>query len=477
MIDTAGYTTPEMRRIRRVHFIGIGGTGMCGIAEVLLNQGYDISGSDIATSPVTNRLEALGAEIKIGHEPGNVDKVDVVVTSTAIDQENPELVAAKELRIPIIRRAEMLGELMRYRHSIAVAGTHGKTTTTSLVASVLAEGDKDPTFIIGGRLNSAGTNAKLGASRYLVAEADESDASFLHLQPMVSIVTNIDADHLETYEGDFERLKQTFVEFLHNLPFYGLAVLCIDDPVVREILEFVSRPVLTYGFSDDADFQIRDLSFKQTESNFVVDRPDGYESLPIKLNCAGRHNVLNATAAIAVATDEKISDLAIQTALEKFEGVGRRFEQLGVFEVGDEVNSGTAMLVDDYGHHPREVQAVIDAVRNGWPEKRLVMVYQPHRFTRTRDLYDDFVSVLSQVDVLILLDVYSAGEKPIAGADGRSLARSIRQRGVVDPVFVSDLDELPSVVADLVQPNDIVLTQGAGSVGRLSKVLADRKLR
>ncbi len=473
MIDTAGYTTPEMRRIRRIHFIGIGGTGMCGIAEVILNQGYEVSGSDIAISAVTQRLTALGAEIKIGHAEDNVSNVDVVVTSTAIDPENPEVIAAKENRIPIIRRAEMLGELMRYRHSIAVAGTHGKTTTTSLVASVLAEGDKDPTFIIGGRLNSAGTNAKLGASRYLVAEADESDASFLHLQPMVSIVTNIDADHLETYEGDFERLKQTFVEFLHNLPFYGLAVLCVDDSVVREIIEQVSRPMLTYGFSEDADFTIRDLTFDKTESTFVVDRPDGRDSIAIKLNCAGRHNVLNATAAIAVATDEKISDSAIQTALENFQGVGRRFEHLGDFEVA----GGTAMLVDDYGHHPREVQAVVDSVRNGWPERRLVMVYQPHRFTRTRDLYEDFVSVLSQVDVLVLLDVYSAGEKPIPSADGRSLARSIRQRGSVDPIFVADIEELPDVIAGLVQADDIVLTQGAGSVGRISKVLAERKLK
>ncbi len=473
MIDTAGYTTPEMRRIRRIHFIGIGGTGMCGIAEVILNQGYDVSGSDIAESAVTQRLAALGAEIKIGHTESNIAGVDVVVTSTAIDPKNPEVVAAKETRIPIIRRAEMLGELMRYRHSIAVAGTHGKTTTTSLLASVLAEGDKDPTFIIGGRLNSAGTNAKLGASRYLVAEADESDASFLHLQPMVSIVTNIDADHLETYEGDFERLKQTFVEFLHNLPFYGLAVVCIDDPVVREIIDQVSRPMLTYGFSDDADFTIRNLTFDKTESTFIVDRPDGHKAIAIKLNCAGRHNVLNATAAIAVATDEKISDTAIQVALQNFQGVGRRFERLGDFDVG----GGTAMLVDDYGHHPREVQAVIDAVRNGWPERRLVMVYQPHRFTRTRDLYEDFVSVLSQVDVLVLLDVYSAGEKPIPGADGRSLARSIRQRGSVEPIFVSDIEELPDVVAGLVQVGDIVLTQGAGSVGRISKVLAERKLQ
>ncbi|MFL0796814.1 MAG: UDP-N-acetylmuramate--L-alanine ligase [Cellvibrionaceae bacterium] len=462
-----------MRRIRRIHFIGIGGTGMCGIAEVILNQGYEVSGSDIAISAVTQRLTALGAEIKIGHAEDNVSNVDVVVTSTAIDPENPEVIAAKENRIPIIRRAEMLGELMRYRHSIAVAGTHGKTTTTSLVASVLAEGDKDPTFIIGGRLNSAGTNAKLGASRYLVAEADESDASFLHLQPMVSIVTNIDADHLETYEGDFERLKQTFVEFLHNLPFYGLAVLCVDDSVVREIIEQVSRPMLTYGFSEDADFTIRDLTFDKTESTFVVDRPDGRDSIAIKLNCAGRHNVLNATAAIAVATDEKISDSAIQTALENFQGVGRRFEHLGDFEVA----GGTAMLVDDYGHHPREVQAVVDSVRNGWPERRLVMVYQPHRFTRTRDLYEDFVSVLSQVDVLVLLDVYSAGEKPIPSADGRSLARSIRQRGSVDPIFVADIEELPDVIAGLVQADDIVLTQGAGSVGRISKVLAERKLK
>ncbi|WP_286239699.1 UDP-N-acetylmuramate--L-alanine ligase [Neptuniibacter halophilus] len=466
------FEIPEMRRISRIHFIGIGGVGMCGIAEVLLNQGYQISGSDIKPSATTNRLQGLGMTICIGHSEENVSAVDVVVVSTAVNEENPEVKAAREQRIPIVRRAEMLAELMRYRHGIAVAGTHGKTTTTSLLASIFAEGELDPTFVIGGRLNSAGTNAKMGTSRYLVAEADESDASFLHLQPMVAIVTNIDADHMETYENDFSRLKRTFVEFLHNLPFYGLAVMCVDDPVVREILPEVSRPVLTYGVSDDADYRAENIRQLGMCTQFTVKRPDGFADLEVSLNMPGHHNMLNALATIAVATDEGISDEAICAALEKFEGVGRRFQVLGDVPV----SGGDAMLVDDYGHHPREVNAVVKAIREGWPDKRLVMIYQPHRYSRTRDLYEDFVEVLSEVDVLLLLEVYPAGEEPVAGADSRSLCRSIRQRGRLDPVFVSDKDSVAEVLRDILQPDDLLLTQGAGDITALAHQLKQLSL-
>lgn len=464
---------PEMRRIKRIHFIGIGGAGMSGIAEVLLNQGYEISGSDLRESSVTRRLQAKGAQIFFGHNESNVDGADVVVNSSAVDEHNPEMVGARVHRIPIVRRAEMLGELMRYRHGIAVAGTHGKTTTTSLLASVLAAGDRDPTFVIGGLVNSAGANAQLGASRYLVAEADESDASFLHLQPMVAVVTNIDADHMDTYDGDFSKVKKTFVEFLHNLPFYGLAVVCGDDPVVQEIIPDISRPVLTYGFDEANDFQAVDVSQTAMSTSFTALRPDGRDPVKITVNMPGHHNVLNALATVAVATDEGLDDNAIQTGLQQFQGVGRRFQVYGEYDVAD----GTAMLVDDYGHHPREVAATISAIREGWPERRLVMIYQPHRFTRTRDLYEDFVDVLSHVDALVLLEVYSAGEAPIPGADSRHLCRSIRGRGHVDPIFVEGVDGVPEVVADIVQPGDIVITQGAGNVGLLAVELAKRKLK
>jgi UDP-N-acetylmuramate--alanine ligase len=466
------FEIPEMRRITRIHFIGIGGVGMCGIAEVLLNQGYKISGSDLKNSATTQRLEGLGMSIFIGHEESNVCGVDVVVVSTAVNEENPEVKAAREQRVPIVRRAEMLAELMRYRHGIAVAGTHGKTTTTSLLASIFAEGELDPTFVIGGRLNSAGTNAKMGTSRYLVAEADESDASFLHLQPMVSIVTNIDADHMETYGNDFSVLKKTFIEFLHNLPFYGLAVMCVDDPVVREILPDVSRPILTYGVSDDADYRAENIRQEGMCTRFTVKRPDGFADLDVSLNMPGHHNMLNALATIAVASDEGISDEAICRALEQFEGVGRRFQVLGDIPV----EGGHAMLVDDYGHHPREVNAVVTAIREGWPDKRLVMINQPHRYSRTRDLYEDFVEVLSDVDVLLLLEVYAAGEEPIAGADSRSLCRSIRQRGRVDPVFVSDKDLVADVLKDILQPGDLLLTQGAGDITALAHLLKQLSL-
>ena len=466
------FEIPEMRRISRIHFIGIGGVGMCGIAEVLLNQGYKISGSDIKASATTKRLESLGMEIFIGHAESNIVGVDVVVVSTAVNESNPEVMAAREKRIPIVRRAEMLAELMRYRHGIAVSGTHGKTTTTSLLASIFAEGKLDPTFVIGGRLNSAGTNAKMGTSRYLVAEADESDASFLHLQPMVAIVTNIDADHMETYENDFSRLKKTFVEFLHNLPFYGLAVMCTDDPVVCEILPEVSRPIITYGVNEYADYRAENIRYDGMYTRFTVKRPAGLDDLEISLNMPGHHNVLNALSCIAVATDEGISDQAICSALEKFEGVGRRFQILGDVEV----KSGNAMLVDDYGHHPREVNAVVKAIREGWPEKRLVMIYKPHRYTRTRDLYEDFVEVLSEVDVLLLLEVYPAGEEAIAGADSRSLCRSIRLRGQLDPVFVSDKETVADVLKGILQPGDLLLTQGAGDITSLAHQLKQTSL-
>lgn len=465
---TAIYDVPEMRRIRRIHFVGIGGVGMCGIAEVLLNQGYQISGSDIRASATTERLEKMGAEIFIGHSSDNITAANVVVTSTAVNNENPEVSAARERRIPIVRRAEMLAELMRYRHGIAVAGTHGKTTTTSLLASVMAEAKFDPTYVIGGRLNSAGTNAKLGSSRYLVAEADESDASFLHLQPMVAIVTNIDADHMDTYGGDFGKLKQTFVDFLHNLPFYGLAVLCTDDPVVQEIIPQVGRPIVTYGVNEEADYRAEHIVQNGMETSFTVKRPDGRADLQVTVNMPGRHNVLNALATIAVATDEGIDDQAICRALKKFEGVGRRFQVLGDIPV----EGGSAMLVDDYGHHPTEVQATIRAVKEGWPEKRLVMINQPHRYTRTRDLYEDFVQVLSEANVLLLMEVYAAGEVPIAGADSRSLCRSIRQRGSVDPVFVESVDAVPGVLKNLLKPGDLVLTQGAGNITALAHELS-----
>ena len=477
---------PEMRRIKRIHFIGIGGAGMSGIAEVLLNQGYNISGSDLRESNVTQRLQSKGAIIYIGHSESNVEAADVVVNSSAVDENNPEMQGARDRRIPIVRRAEMLGELMRYRHGIAIAGTHGKTTTTSLMASVLAAGDRDPTFVIGGLLNSAGANAQLGASRYLVAEADESDASFLHLQPMVAVVTNIDADHMDTYEGDFSKVKKTFVEFPHNLPFYGLAVVCGDDPVVQEIIPEISRPIVTYGFEEGNDFRAVNVVQTALSTRFTAQRPDGLADLEVTVNMPGQHNVLNALATVAVATDEGLEDSAIQQGLENFQGVGRRFQVYGEYPVVDKLAAnekeqatatGTAMLVDDYGHHPREVAATVAAIRDGWPERRLLMIYQPHRYTRTRDLYEDFVDVLSHVDALIMLEVYSAGEDPIPGADSRHLCRSIRGRGQVEPVFVEGIDGVPEVVADLVQPGDIVLTQGAGNVGLLAVELAKRKLQ
>jgi len=465
---------PGMRRIRRIHFVGIGGAGMCGIAEVLANQGYEVSGSDLKASAVTTHLEACGVRIAIGHAAAHADGADVVVVSTAVDAGNPEIDWAREHRVPVVRRAEMLAELMRFRHGIAIAGTHGKTTTTSLTATLLAEGGLDPTFVIGGKLTSAGTNARLGEGDVLVAEADESDASFLHLQPMVAVVTNVDADHMGTYAGDFARLKDTFIEFLHNLPFYGLAVLCLDDANVRELLPRVQRQFVTYGFDEQADYRIIEFTQQAGEIRFTALRPEGHAPLAVRLAMPGEHNALNALASIAVATDAGVEDAAIQRGLASFAGVGRRFQVHGEFPLP--AGEGQVMLVDDYGHHPREVEMVIRAVRAGWPQRRLVMVYQPHRFSRTRDLYEDFVRVLSGVDTLVLLDVYSAGETPIPGAEGRTLAGSIRQRGEVDPLFAETKAELPRLLQNVLQDGDILITQGAGDIGGIALALADSHL-
>jgi len=468
---------PEMRRVRHIHFVGIGGAGMGGIAEVLANEGYEISGSDLAPNPVTQHLSKLGATIYFNHRPENVSDASVVVVSTAVSHDNPELVAASEARIPVIRRAEMLAELMRFRHGIAVAGTHGKTTTTAMVSSIYAEGGLDPTFVNGGLVKAAGTHARLGSSRYLIAEADESDASFLHLQPMVAIVTNIEADHMDTYQGDFENLKQTFINFLHNLPFYGRAVLCVDDPVIRELIPRVGRQITTYGFSEDADVRIASYEQHGAQGHFTLARLDK-PLMRVTLNAPGRHNALNAAAAVAVATEEGIEDTEILSALESFQGTGRRFDSLGEFPItAADGTAGTAMLVDDYGHHPTEVDATIKAARAGWPDKQLVMIFQPHRYTRTRDLYDDFANVLSQVDVLLMLDVYSAGETPIPGADSRSLCRTIRGRGKVDPILIADHDAVLEMLAPKLSGNDLILVQGAGNVGRIARHLADQKLQ
>ena len=471
MVLETPFQSPQMRKITRIFFVGIGGAGMGGIAEVLLNEGYDIAGSDIQTGAMTERLTALGADIAIGHRAENVVDANVVVVSSAINEANPEIQYAREKRIPIIRRAEMLAELMRFRHGIAVAGTHGKTTTTSLIATIFAEAGRDPTFVIGGLLNSAGTNARLGSSRYLIAEADESDASFLHLQPMMSVVTNIEADHMETYGGDFSKMTDTYIEFLHNLPFYGQAVVCGDDQVIRSLLPQIGRSVITYGLDEDNDVYATDIHYSFGSAHFIVYRPDR-EPLPVKLNQTGKHNVLNALAAITVATEEGIDDQSVQAALAGFGGIGRRFEVLGQFDT----SVGEVTLVDDYGHHPTEVAATIEAARNNWPDQRLVMIYQPHRYTRTRDLYEDFVEVLSQVDCLLLLDVYAASEQPIDGADSRSLARSIRARGQLEPVYVSEHSELPAIFANQLQDGDIVMTQGAGNVGQLARKLAAMQL-
>ncbi len=468
---------PEMRKVRHIHFVGIGGAGMGGIAEVLANEGYAISGSDLAPNVVTQQLVALGATIYFNHRPENIRDASVVVVSTAISADNPEIIAAREARIPVIRRAEMLAELMRYRHGVAIAGTHGKTTTTAMISNIYAQAGLDPTFVNGGLVKSAGTHARLGCSRYLIAEADESDASFLHLQPMVAVVTNIEADHMDTYHGNFDNLKETFVTFLHNLSFYGRAVMCIDDDVIRSIIPKVGRYITTYGFSEDADVRITHYEQKGAQGFFTISRED-MPDLDVVLNAPGRHNALNATAAVAVATEEGIADEHILAALLNFQGTGRRFDFLGNFSL-EHVNGqeGEVMLVDDYGHHPTEVDATIKAARAGWPDKRLVMLFQPHRYTRTRDLYEDFATVLNQVDILLLTDVYAAGEAPIPGADSRSLCRTIRQRGKLDPIWVSDVENISSILAGVLTDNDLVLVQGAGNIGKIARRLAETKLQ
>ena len=464
---------PEMRRINSIHFVGIGGAGMCGIAEVLYNQGYQITGSDIKDRAVTKRLTSLGMTIFIGHDAKNVADADVIVVSSAIDKSNPEIQAALMARLPVVRRADMLGELMRYRHSIAVAGAHGKTTTTSLLTMMLTEAGLDPTYVIGGKLNASGKNASLGQSRYLVAEADESDASFLSLRPMAAIVTNIDEDHMETYGNDFNKLKQAYIQFLQNMPFYGLAVLCGDDPELSSMIDDIARPVLTFGLQEHNDVRAVNLVVDGVKTHFTVLRKD-CDPLPLTLNIPGEHNVYNALAAITLATDEGVNDDAIIQAVSKFAGVGRRFEH----QADVVYDGGNVLLIDDYGHHPTEVAATIKAARQSYPNRRLVMMFQPHRYSRTRDCFDDFVKVLSEVDELLLLDVYSAGETPIQGADTKSLARSIRSRGQVDPVLLSidDKDQIAQVLKNILKANDMLITQGAGNVGQISLDLAANNL-
>ena len=460
----------RMRRIHTVHFVGIGGSGMSGIAEVMLSLGYAVQGSDLKAGKQTQRLEKQGATVFIGHAAENIKNADAVVVSSAVDETNPEVVAAREKLMPVVQRAEMLAELMRFRYSIAVAGTHGKTTTTSLVASILAEGALDPTFVIGGRLKSADANARLGQGDYLVAEADESDASFVHLKPMLAIVTNIDADHMSTYDGDLGRLRAGFIEFLHNLPFYGLAVVCTDDPGVNEIIGDIGRTVLTYGLNDDADLRAQNIRFDGGLTTFDVMRSGDQPPLEISLGLPGLHNVRNALAAIAVADELQVNDEAVVKALQEFEGIDRRFQILGEVETA----GGKVLLVDDYGHHPTEIAATLAAARSGWPEKRVVLVFQPHRYTRTRDLMDDFAQVLSDADVLILLDVFAAGEAPIAGADGRAIARAVRSRGSIEPVFVETLEALEPVLNDVLVEGDLVLTMGAGDIGAFAAELPQR---
>jgi UDP-N-acetylmuramate--alanine ligase len=454
--------------VKHIHFVGIGGAGMSGIAEVLVNLGYQVSGSDLARNAVTERLTALGARIAIGHDAENIEGANAVVVSTAVRSDNPEVLAARHRRIPIVPRAVMLAELMRLKQGIAIAGTHGKTTTTSLVASVLAAGGLDPTFVIGGRLISAGANARLGTGDFIVAEADESDASFLNLFPVIEVITNIDADHMDTYGHDFARLKQAFIEFTHRLPFYGIAVLCVDDPNVKEILPFVSKPIIRYGFAPDAQVRAVNVEAREGKMHFTAMREDA-PPIDIVLNLPGLHNVQNALAAIAIATELEVKDADIQRALADFNGVGRRFQRYGEVSV---TGGGAYTLVDDYGHHPVEMAATIAAARGAFPDKRLVLAFQPHRFTRTRDCFEDFVKVLSTVDALVLTEVYSAGEAPIVAADGRSLTRAIRVAGKVEPVFVETVDEVPDALAAIVRDGDVVITMGAGSIGGVPGRLA-----
>jgi len=450
-------------KVRRIHFIGIGGSGMSGIAEVLVNLGYQVSGSDLAENAATRRLAVLGAKVQLRHDASHVAGADAVVVSTAVAADNPEVLAARDKRIPVVPRALMLAELMRLKQGIAIAGTHGKTTTTSLVASVLAEGGLDPTFVIGGRLTAAGSNARLGAGEFIVVEADESDASFLHLQPVMAVVTNIDEDHMDTYQHDLARLKAAFGQFLQNLPFYGSAILCIDDAHVRELLPEVSKPVLTYGTSADAMLRAEDIRAAGGRMRFRAVRERG-RGIEVDLNLPGRHNVLNALAAIAVAGELGIGDKALLRALAEFRGVGRRFQRYGDVAIA---GGGAFALIDDYGHHPAEMAATLEAARGAFPGRRLVLAFQPHRYTRTRDLFEDFVKVLSTCDAVLLAEVYAAGEPPIVAADSRTLARALRVFGKVEPVFVEDIAEMPEAIRRMAQDGDVVLTMGAGSIGNV----------
>jgi UDP-N-acetylmuramate--alanine ligase len=464
------FNVPRMRRVKRVHFVGIGGVGMCGIAEVLLNEGYHVTGSDLNQSPITKRLRSLGALIFLKHASDNVEGADVVVQSSAVDEKNPEIVTAKANNIPIIPRAEMLAELMRFKYGIAIAGTHGKTTTTSLVSSVLAEAGLDPSYVIGGKLKSTGSTAKLGTSPYFVAEADESDASFLCLKPMMAVVTNIDADHMGTYNEDFQVLQQNFIDFLQHLPFYGLAIICIDDDKTEEIMSKIQRPLLTYGFSADADIRAYDWEQNGLKNKFKVDRK-GYSTLVVEFNLPGRHNVQNALAAIAIATELDVDDEVIENALAQFQGVGRRFQVHGdiVFE------KGQALLIDDYGHHPKEISSTIEAMRHVWPTKRFVHVFQPHRFSRTKALFEDFATALSHTDKLILLDVFSAGEPPVEGINSETLAEKIKTNTKDIDVSVMTLSALEKALDQNIMDGDILLMQGAGSIGRFVQTILKEK--
>ena len=457
--------------VKHIHFVGIGGSGMSGIAEVLFNLGYTISGSDLSASPTLSRLGELGIRVFAGHDAANVDGADAVVTSTAVHADNAEVLEARRKRIPVVPRALMLAELMRLKQGIAIAGTHGKTTTTSLVASVLAEAGLDPTFVIGGRLNSAGANARLGSGDYIVVEADESDASFLNLLPIMAVVTNIDADHMETYGHDFNRLKSAFVDFLHRMPFYGTAILCTDDPSVRDIVPQVSCPITSYGFAEDAQVRAINVRAAGAQMHFTVQRRNGVvlPDLDVMLNLAGRHNVLNALSAIAIAVELNVPDAAVLKALAEFKGVGRRFQRHGEVPARQ---GGTFTLIEDYGHHPVEIAATLAAARGAFPQQRLVLVFQPHRSTRTRDCFDDFAKVIGQADVVLLTEVYAAGEPPIVAADGRALARALRVAGHVEPVFVADIGELPQTLLETARAGDVVLCMGAGSIGAVpAKVL------
>ena len=456
-----------MGRVGHIHFVGIGGAGMSGIAEVLHNLGYTVSGSDLKESTVTRHLQDIGIKVNTGHDAKQVNGSDVLVISSAIQRDNPELVAAREQRIPVIPRAEMLAELMRFRHGIAVAGTHGKTTTTSLIASILAEGALDPTYVIGGRLTSSGSHAKLGGGKYLVAEADESDASFLRLHPVMAVLTNIDADHLETYHGDYRLLQQSFIEFLQRVPFYGLAVLCLDDKGVRDILAKVTKPVITYGIDSGADYTASNIRYHGPRTTFTVSGPDRKNRFDVELNLPGKHNVLNSLAAIVVARELGVSDDDIIRALSGFQGIGRRCNVLGEIEI----EGKKVLIIDDYAHHPSEINSILDAVHSGWPDRRVIAVFQPHRYTRTRDLFEDFCNCLAEMNVLIVLDVYPAGEKPIPGADSRTLCRMLRMRGKVDPLLVQNREDVISLLPGLVNDSDIILILGAGDIGLLGQEL------